>query len=92
MENTKFYEKLVNDHLQLPPPRKPQNGTTDLPYVFVGDEAFTLRQDFLNLFAQKDLNAERKIFIYHFSRARRIVEKVFGKWHQDLEFSVLKYI
>jgi hypothetical protein len=30
-ENTKFYEKLVNDHLQLLPPRKPQNGTTDLP-------------------------------------------------------------
>jgi hypothetical protein len=73
-ENTKFYEKLVSDHLQLPPLTKPQNGTTDLPYVYMGDEAFTLRQDFLKPFAQNDQNVERKIFNYRLSRARRIVE------------------
>jgi hypothetical protein len=77
-ENTKFYEKLVNDHFQLPPLRTPQHGTTDLPYAYVGDEAFTLRQDFLKPFAQNDLNTEREIFNYRLSRARRIVENVLG--------------
>jgi hypothetical protein len=28
---TKFYEKLVGGHLQLPPPREQKNGTMDLP-------------------------------------------------------------
>jgi hypothetical protein len=40
IENAKFYEYLVNDRLELPPPKKPRNGTIDLPYVFVGDKAF----------------------------------------------------
>jgi hypothetical protein len=75
IENTELYEKLVGEHLQLPP-RKPQNGTMDLPYVFVGDEAFTLREDFLKSFSQKDRNPERKVFNYRLSRARRIVENI----------------
>jgi hypothetical protein len=42
-------------------------------------------------FAQKDLNTERRIFNYLLSRGR-IVENTFGIWHQDLEFTILKYI
>jgi hypothetical protein len=61
IENTKFYEYLFNDRLELPTPKKPRNGTIDL-YVFVGDEAFALRQDFLKPFSQKNLNTERRIF------------------------------
>jgi hypothetical protein len=58
--------------------KKTRNGTIDLPYVFVGDEAFVLRQDFLKPFSQKNLNTERRIFNYRLSRARGIVENVFG--------------
>jgi hypothetical protein len=36
----------------LPPPTKLQNGTMDIPYVFVGDEAFTLGEDFLSPLAK----------------------------------------
>lgn len=78
LENTRFYEKLVAGRLQLPQPRCPQNSTIELPYVFVGDEAFALRRDFLKPFAQRDLIPERKVFNYRLSRARRIVENVFG--------------
>jgi hypothetical protein len=46
IENTKFCEKLVGGHLQLPPPRESKNGTMHLPCVFVGDEAFTTRRLF----------------------------------------------
>jgi len=44
IENTKFYEKLLHAELNLPLPRKPDNSTSDLPYVFVWDEAFALRR------------------------------------------------
>ena len=49
-----------------------------LPYVFVGDETFSLRADFMKPYPQKELNRERRIFNYRLSRARRIVENVFG--------------
>jgi len=39
IENVKFYDKLLHEELNLPLPRKPDNSTSDLPYVFVGDEA-----------------------------------------------------
>lgn len=74
IENTKFYEKLANDQLHIPP----LNNENELPYVFVGDEAFALRTDFLKPFNQRELTFERKIFNYRLSRARRIVENVFG--------------
>jgi hypothetical protein len=68
IENMKFYEYLVNDRLELlPPPKKPRNGTIDLPYDFVGDEAFALRQEFLKPFSQKNLNTERRNFNYQLS-------------------------
>jgi hypothetical protein len=49
-----------------------------LPYVFNGDETFSLRNDFLKPYNVKQLTRERKIFNYHLSRARRIIENVFG--------------
>jgi hypothetical protein len=73
----KFYEYFISDRLELPPPKKPRNGTIGLPYIFVGDEAFALRQDFLKPFSQNNLNTERRIFNNRLLRARRIVENVF---------------
>ena len=55
IENTKFYEKLLHQELSLPLRRKPDSSTIDLPFVYVGDEAFALRKDLLKpLFTQKD--------------------------------------
>jgi hypothetical protein len=47
IENTKFYKKLVDGHLKFPSPKNPQNGTMAALYVFVGDVAFNLGQDFV---------------------------------------------
>jgi hypothetical protein len=57
----KAQHSIVDDHLQLPLPRKPQNGTKELPYVFVGDGTVTLSENFLIPFRQKGLNPEWKI-------------------------------
>lgn len=78
IENTLFYEKLKNGKLSIPEQANSKNSSGPLPYVFVGDEAFALRSDFLKPFAQKELNKEKRVFNYRLSRARRIVENVFG--------------
>lgn len=70
---TDFYEKLLHGQLNLPPPS--DNG---MPYVFIGDEAFALQEDFLKPYSFKTLNDERRIFNYRLSRARRVVENAFG--------------
>lgn len=78
LKNTEFYEKLVLNELNIPPPQRCTNSTDPLPFVFVGDEAFSLRHDFMKPFSQKTLNNERRVFNYRLSRARRIIENVFG--------------
>lgn len=55
IENSRFYEKLVNSQLNLPPPCAiSENGET-LPFVFIGDEAFSLRPDFLKPYNIEDI-------------------------------------
>lgn len=78
LENTAFYDKLVNHKLKIPAPSKSRASERPLAHVFIGDEAFALRENFLKPFAQKQLNADRRIFNYRLSRCRRIVENVFG--------------
>ncbi|XP_074036719.1 uncharacterized protein, partial [Leptinotarsa decemlineata] len=79
IEYTNFYKKLKDKQLSLPAPTKPNNNSEKLlSFVFVADEAFTLRKDFLKPFSRKDLNNEKKIFNYRLSRARSKVENAFG--------------
>nr|CAI5838721.1 unnamed protein product [Callosobruchus analis] len=68
----------MNRQLKLPKSEKVRNSATELPYVFIGDEAFHLQPDFLKPFPQDNLSKEKKIYNYHLSRARRIIENVFG--------------
>jgi hypothetical protein len=49
-----------------------------LPYVFIGDETFSLIKDFLKPYNVKQLTRERKIFNHRLSCARRIIENVFS--------------
>lgn len=78
IENTNFYTKLQNGGLKIPPPCSTKQSRRALPFVFIGDEAFALREDFLKPFSEKQLNHDRRIFNYRLSRCRRIVENVFG--------------
>lgn len=78
LEYTNFFNKLVNKELNIPPATKVLNSCEELPYVFIGDEAFSLRADMLKPFPQRELNKETKIYNYRLSRARRIIENVFG--------------
>lgn len=78
IEYTQFYRKLQNGTLHLPRASAPKAGQQILPFVFIADEAFALRPDFLKPFNQKELNHDKKIFNYRLSRGRCKVENAFG--------------
>jgi len=50
LEYTDFYDKLQTDCLKIPV--SPDVKGRKLPYVFIGDEAFSLRKDFLKPYCE----------------------------------------
>ena len=42
------------------------------------DDAFALRPDLIKPYGRDSLNNERRIYNYHISRARQVVENSFG--------------
>nr|CAI5833270.1 unnamed protein product [Callosobruchus analis] len=72
INNTCFYKALVEGQLKIPA----VNERNNLPYVFIG--AFALRKDFLKPYNERELNPERSNYNKRLSRARRIIENVFG--------------
>jgi len=76
LEYTDFYDKLQTECLKIPESSDVKG--KKLPYVFIGDEAFSLRKAFLKPYSVQQLTRERKIFNYRLCRARRIIENVFG--------------
>lgn len=75
IEETTFYNKLKYGELDLP---KEENTVSNMNFVFIADEAFSLRKNLLKPFPREKLTYERKIFNYRLSRARRCVENAFG--------------
>lgn len=76
--NTTFGKAFVDKTLKLPEPKAPPMSEKELPYVFVADDAFSLTENMMKPFSQIGLSPEKRIFNYRLSRARRVVENVFG--------------
>ena len=76
--NSLFGRMLKAQQLSIPPP-EPLGGSVlpNLPYVFVGDEAFPLLQNLMRPYPSGNLTREKIIFNYRLSRARRTVENAF---------------
>lgn len=80
-----FGRLLYSNMLNLPPPTCLPNTTENpQPFVLVGDEAFSIHTNLLRPYSRRNLNAEKRVFNYRLSRARRTVECAFGllanKW------------
>ena len=69
---------LATGSLDLPEPRQLPGSDKNFPYVIVGDEAFPLKNYLLKPYARKVLDDTKRIYNYRLSRARRVIENVFG--------------
>lgn len=76
--NTTFCKKLSQNQLFLPKGDNLPLSHINAPYVFVADDAFPLMENVIKPFSMRNLNKEETIYNYRVSRARRVVENVFG--------------
>ena len=73
-----FARKLRNGELNLPPPCPVEGVNGDLPFFFLGDNAYPRTGNFATPFKGASLRDEEIVYNYCISRARRIVENAFG--------------
>ncbi|KAB0804863.1 hypothetical protein PPYR_01833 [Photinus pyralis] len=94
-QETSFFKLLMQNKLNIPA-SGPLNTHSNLtfPFVFVGDEAFSLSENMMRPYAGHYLPENKRVFNYRLSRARRYVECAFGifanKWrifHKALNVS-----
>jgi len=79
ISHTKFGKMMDKQDIAVPPPKEIcENDVIPIPYVFLGDDAFPLTENFMKPYPGRDLDKEKSIFNYRLSRARRVIENVFG--------------
>lgn len=71
-------QAFEKNSLNIPSATPLQEHNESVPYVIVADDAFPLKPYIMKPFAQKNLSGPERIFNYRLSRARRVVENVFG--------------
>lgn len=77
--NKSLYTKLVENKLNLPIDEPLPSKPEVMPYVFIGDDAFALGKHLMKPYSGVyEKGNSKRIFNYRLSRARRIVESVFG--------------
>ena len=66
--NSELKQCAEDGTLGLPDPEPLPNDTEDVPYFFVGDDAFGLRPTMMKPYSQRGLQNEKRIFNYRLSR------------------------
>lgn len=78
LSDSVFGQKLRTSNLNLPPMDVLYPGGPELPFVFIGDEAFPLMNNLMRAYPKSQLTDSRRIYNYRLSRARQVVEHAFG--------------
>lgn len=73
-----FARAMESDQLHLPPNKALPGRQMPMPYVLVADDAFALRPNIMKPYSSRNLTLVQRVFNYRLSRARRIIENVFG--------------
>ncbi|KAJ8021186.1 hypothetical protein HOLleu_40981 [Holothuria leucospilota] len=71
-------EGVVTGDVELPADGPLPYNNQDVPYFFIGDDAFALRKYMMKPYGHRQLSHDERIFNYRLSRARRVVENAFG--------------
>lgn len=81
MSHSTFGNMFQDNDLNIPVAEPlHEEDTIDVPYYFVADDAFAMTENLLKPHGvgKDPLDPEKRIFNYRLSRARRVVENVFG--------------
>lgn len=78
IQHTEFWRLYENQQLKIPPPSCIPRTNETFPFVFITDEAFALKPNFMKPYGQTNLDNRQRAFNYRLSRARRVVENAFG--------------
>jgi hypothetical protein len=74
-----IYHSLENESLKIPSEKKFPNSNVKVPHVFIGDEAFPLRNYLMRPFPRYQLqDADKMYYNYRHARARMTIECAFG--------------
>ena len=76
--NSNLGYAIVNDLLDFPEPENVNGSDFKVPFVFVADDAFPMRTNLVKPYSAFHLDLEKLIINYRMSRARRIIENIFG--------------
>jgi len=69
-QETSFFKLLIRNKLHIPPSGSLfTNDTENCPFVFGGDEAFSLSENLMRPYAGYNLSEKQRIFNYRFCRA-----------------------
>lgn len=88
-KNSKLWKLQNEKKLCIPEPASLPHRQKDVPYVFLGDEAFALTENVMKPFSgDHNKGTLQRIYNYRHSRMRRVVENTFGI--QSSVFRVLR--
>lgn len=73
-----YARALESNRLHLPQPKPLPGREKCVPYVLVADDAFALKPNIMKPYSNRELTGMQRIFNYRLSRARRVIENVFG--------------
>ena len=76
--DSEIKEFAENGTIGFPTPDALPNDYQDVPYFFIGDNAFALRETMMKPYSLRGLDNEERIFNYRLSRTRRVVENSFS--------------
>jgi hypothetical protein len=76
--NSRIGEMAENRSLNLPASDFLSGMDCPLPYVFVGDEAFPLKEYLMRPYPRAQMSTSKRIFNYRLSKARRVIENALG--------------
>ncbi len=78
LEKSKLGEAFSHNKLHIPPNEAVRWSEKPMPYYFVGDDIFGVQMWLQRPCPGNELSEEKRIFNYHLSRARRVIENAFG--------------
>ena len=86
--NCDLQQRLESGTAGVPGLKNLPGSSVKAPHVLVADEAFPLKTYLMKPFPMRNQNDDQRIFSYRLSRARRIIENVFGI--MSMRFRVLR--